>query len=285
MNTTSKKNKTIILKDIFTMYWGGQNMELENVVVEKENNIAVLSINRPKALNALNYDTLTDIKTAVKALSEDDEVAVVIITGAGEKAFVAGADIKEMRNMTPLEARGFMLYGQSVFNIIDNLPKPTIAAVNGFALGGGTELALSCDMILASEKAKFGLPEVTLGIHPGFGGSQRLPRLIGSAKAKELIFTGKMIDAKEAEKVGLVNKVVAPDKLYDEAKALASEILKNGLVAIRLVKSAINAGLDTTLEKGLAYEAETQGLAFSTEDKDEGISAFMEKRKPNFKGR
>ncbi len=260
-------------------------MELENVVVEKENNIAVLSINRPKALNALNYDTLTDIKTAVKALSDDDEVAVVIITGAGEKAFVAGADIKEMRDMTPLEARRFMLYGQSVFNMIDNLPKPTIAAVNGFALGGGTELALSCDMILASENAKFGLPEVTLGIHPGFGGSQRLPRLIGSAKAKELIFTGKMIDAKEAEKIGLVNKVVAPEKLHEEAKALASEILKNGLVAIRLVKSAINAGLDTTLEKGLAYEAETQGLAFSTEDKNEGLSAFMEKRKPNFKGR
>lgn len=260
-------------------------MELKNVVVKKENNIAVLSINRPDALNALNYDTLTDIKTAIKALSEDEEVAVVIITGAGEKAFVAGADIKEMRDMTPLEARQFMLYGQSVFNMIDSLPKPTIAAVNGFALGGGTELALSCDMILASEKARFGLPEVTLGIHPGFGGTQRLPRLIGAAKAKELIFTGKMIGAAEAEKVGLVNKVVAPDTLHEEAKALAEDILKNGQVAIRLVKSAINAGLDTTLEKGLAYEAETQGLAFSTEDKNEGLSAFMEKRKPKFKGR
>jgi enoyl-CoA hydratase len=260
-------------------------MELKNVVVKKENNIAVLSINRPDALNALNYDTLTDIKTAFKSLSEDEEVAVVIITGAGEKAFVAGADIKEMRDMTPLEARQFMLYGQSVFNMIDSLPKPTIAAVNGFALGGGTELALSCDMILASEKARFGLPEVTLGIHPGFGGTQRLPRLIGAAKAKELIFTGKMIGAAEAEKVGLVNKVVAPDKLHEEAKALAEDILKNGQVAIRLVKSAINAGLDTTLEKGLAYEAETQGLAFSTEDKNEGLSAFMEKRKPKFKGR
>jgi enoyl-CoA hydratase len=260
-------------------------MELDNVIVEKENNIAVLSINRPKALNALNYDTLTDIKTAVKALSEDDEVSVVIITGSGERAFVAGADIKEMRDMTPLEARRFMLYGQSVFNVISNLPKPTIAAVNGFALGGGTELALSCDMILASEKAKFGLPEVTLGIHPGFGGTQRLPRLIGAARAKELIFTGKMIDASEAERIGLVNKVVSPDKLHEEAKALAADILKNGQVAIKLVKSAINAGLDTTLEKGLAYEAETQGLAFSTEDKNEGLAAFMEKRKPNFKGR
>jgi enoyl-CoA hydratase len=279
------ENKTIILKHAFVVYWGGKKMELKNVVVEKENNIAVLSINRPKALNALNYDTLTDIKTAVKALSKDDEVGIVIITGSGEKAFVAGADIKEMKDMTPLEARRFMLYGQSVFNIIGNLPKPTIAAVNGFALGGGTELALSCDMIIASEKAKFGLPEVTLGIHPGFGGTQRLPRLIGSAKAKELIFTGKMIDASEAQTIGLVNKVVPPEKLQEEAKTLAAEILKNGQVAIRLVKSAINAGLDTTLEKGLAYEAETQGLAFSTEDKNEGLTAFLEKRKPKFKGR
>lgn len=260
-------------------------MELENVIVEKENNIAVLSVNRPKALNALNYETLTDIKTAIKALEKDDEVSVVIITGSGEKAFVAGADIKEMKDMTPLEARRFMLYGQSVFNLIGNLPKPTIAAVNGFALGGGCELALSCDMIMASENAKFGLPEVTLGIHPGFGGTQRLPRLIGSAKAKELIFTGKIIDANEAEKIGLVNKVTSSDKLKDEAKDLAKMIMKNGMVAIRLVKSAINAGLDTTLEKGLAYEAETQGLAFSTEDKNEGLSAFLEKRKPNFKGR
>jgi enoyl-CoA hydratase len=283
--TTKMKNKTIILILAFVINWGGKKMELKNVVVEKENNIAVLSINRPKALNALNYDTLTDIKTAIKALSEDNDVSIVIITGSGEKAFVAGADIKEMKDMTPLEARRFMLYGQNVFNIIGNLPKPTIAAVNGFALGGGTELALSCDMIIASEKAKFGLPEVTLGIHPGFGGTQRLPRLIGSAKAKELIFTGKMIDANDAERIGLVNKVVSPDKLLEEAKALAQDIMKNGQVAIRLVKSAINAGLDTTLEKGLAYEAETQGLAFSTEDKNEGLNAFLEKRKPNFKGR
>ena len=260
-------------------------MELKNVTVEKENNIAVLSVNRPKALNALNYETLSDIKTAVKALAEDDDAGIVIVTGAGDKAFVAGADIKEMKDMTPLEARRFMLFGQSVFNDIDNLPKPTIAVVNGYALGGGCELALSCDIILASDKAKFGLPEVTLGIHPGFGGSQRLPRLIGAARAKELIFTGKMIDAQEAERIGLVNKVVPLEKLREEARALAVEILKNGQVAIRLVKSAINAGLDTTLEKGLAYEAETQGLAFSTDDKNEGLTAFMEKRKPNFKGR
>ncbi len=157
--------------------------------------------------------------------------------------------------------------------------------MNGYALGGGCELALACDMIIASEKAKFGLPEVTLGIHPGFGGTQRLPRLIGAAKAKELIFTGDMIDADEALRIGLVNKVVPPENLMDVAKALAQKILKNGLIAIRLVKSAINAGLNVPLEKGLAYEAETQGLAFATEDKNEGLEAFLEKRKPNFKGK
>jgi enoyl-CoA hydratase len=178
-----------------------------------------------------------------------------------------------------------MQFGQSVFNRIDNLHKPTIAAVNGFALGGGCELALACDMLLASENAKFGLPEVTLGIHPGFGGTQRLPRLVGSAKAKEMIFTGGMIGAEEALRIGLVNKVVAQDKLMEEAKALAQKILKNGQLAIRLVKSAINAGLNMPLENGLAYEAETQGLAFATEDKNEGLTAFLEKRKPDFKGK
>jgi enoyl-CoA hydratase len=258
-------------------------MELANVVVERENAIGIISMNRPSALNALNSETLSDLKTAVKAMGEDPEVSVIIITGTGEKAFVAGADIKEMQDMTPLEARTFMHFGQRVFSDIDNSPKPVIAAVNGYALGGGCELALSCDIILASESAKFGLPEVTLGIHPGFGGTQRLPRLVGAAKAKEMIFTGEMIDAEEAKAIGLVNKVVPRDKLMDEAKDLANKILKNGQIAIRLVKSAINAGLNVPLDKGLAYEAETQGLAFATEDKSEGLNAFLEKRKPNFK--
>lgn len=260
-------------------------MELKNVILEKENNIGIISINRPDALNALNSDTLSDLKTAIEQVKEDDEISIVIITGVGEKAFVAGADIKEMKDMSPLEARKFMHFGQGVFNDIDNLPKPTIAAVKGYALGGGCELALSCDMIIASEKAKFGLPEVSLGIHPGFGGTQRLPKLIGSAKAKELIFTGEMIDAQEALRIGLVNKVVPIGKVMEEAKVLAQKILKNGPIAIRLVKSAINAGLNVPLEKGLAYEAETQGLAFATEDKNEGLEAFLEKRKPNFKGK
>jgi enoyl-CoA hydratase len=258
-------------------------MELANVVVERENAIGIISMNRPNALNALNSETLSDLKTAVKAMGDDPEVSVIIITGTGEKAFVAGADIKEMQDMTPLEARTFMHFGQRVFSDIDNSPKPVIAAVNGYALGGGCELALSCDIILASESAKFGLPEVTLGIHPGFGGTQRLPRLVGAAKAKEMIFTGEMIDAAEAKAIGLVNKVVPRDKLMDEAKDLANKILKNGQIAIRLVKSAINAGLNVPLDKGLAYEAETQGLAFATEDKSEGLTAFLEKRKPNFK--
>lgn len=260
-------------------------MELKNVIFEKDNNIGIISMNRPQALNALNHETLSDLKTACHTLGEDPEVGVIIITGMGEKAFVAGADIKEMKDMTPMEARKFMHFGQSVFSAIDNLPKPTIAAVNGYALGGGCELALACDMILASDKAKFGLPEVTLGIHPGFGGTQRLPRLVGSAKAKELIFTGDMIDANEALRIGLVNKVVSQEELMGEAKTLAQKILKNGQIAIRLVKSAINAGLNVPLEKGLAYEAETQGLAFATEDKNEGLNAFLEKRKPNFQGK
>ncbi|UCG70658.1 MAG: enoyl-CoA hydratase/isomerase family protein [Thermoplasmata archaeon] len=260
-------------------------MELKNVILEKDKNIGIISMNRPQALNALNSETLTDIRTAAQELNDDPDIGVIIITGVGEKAFVAGADIKEMKDMTPLEARKFMHFGQSVFNVIDNLPKPTIAAVNGYALGGGCELALACDMILASDKAKFGLPEVTLGIHPGFGGTQRLPRLVGSAKAKELIFTGEMIDANEALRIGLVNKVVSQEELMGEAKTLAQKILKNGQLAIRLVKSAINAGLNVPLEKGLAYEAETQGLAFATEDKNEGLNAFLEKRKPNFQGK
>jgi enoyl-CoA hydratase len=259
-------------------------MELKNVTVEKENYIGIVSVNRPDALNALNYETLSDISTAIKNMENDENISVVIITGAGEKAFVAGADIKEMKDMTPLEARTFMHFGQSVFNEIENLPKPTIAAVNGYALGGGCELAISCDMVIASENANFGLPEVGLGIHPGFGGTQRLPRLIGAAKAKELIFTGEMIDAEEALRIGLVNKVVPPDKLILEARELAQKIQKNGPIAIRLAKSAINAGLNVPLEKGLAYEAETQGLAFSTQDKSEGLEAFLAKRKPNFKG-
>jgi enoyl-CoA hydratase len=272
---------------VITLFSQGEvdSMELKNVTIEKENDIAIISINRPKALNALNHETLSDISAAAKDVLADTEIKVVIVTGVGEKAFVAGADIKEMKDMTPLEARSFMQYGQGVFSELENLPKPTIAAVNGYALGGGCELALSCDMILASEKARFGLPEVTLGIHPGFGGTQRLPRLIGSAKAKELIFTGDMVDSAEALRIGLVNKVVPPEQLMDEAKSLAQRIVKNGQIAIRLAKSAINAGLNVPLEKGLAYEAETQGLAFATEDKNEGLTAFLEKRKPNFQGK
>lgn len=260
-------------------------MELKNVKLEKEGNMATILINRPEALNALNSETLSDLKSAIQAVKCDDDVKVVIVTGSGDKAFVAGADIKEMENMSPMEARNFLLFGQDVFNELGNLEKPTIAAINGFALGGGCELALACDIILASENAKLGLPEVSLGLHPGFGGTQRLPRLIGKAKAKELIFTGDMIDAHEALKIGLVNRVLPNDKLIEDAKNLANKIMSRGSIAIKLAKASINVGTETSLEKGLAYEAETASITFSTQDKKEGTKAFLEKRKPNFVGK
>ncbi len=260
-------------------------MELKNVKLEKQENIATILINRPEAMNALNSETLSDLKSAILAVKCDENVKVVIVTGSGDKAFVAGADIKEMENMSPMEARNFLLFGQYVFNELENLEKPTIAAVNGFALGGGCELALACDMILASENAKLGLPEVSLGLHPGFGGTQRLPRLIGKAKAKELIFTGDIIDAHEALKIGLVNRVLPNDLLLEEAKSLAKKIMSRGGIAIKLAKAAINVGTETSLEKGLAYEAETASITFSTQDKKEGVKAFLEKRKPNFVGK
>ena len=214
---------------------------------------------------------------------EDDDIACVIITGEG-KAFVAGADIKEMLGKNPIEARKFTQLGQDVFRDIENMNKPVIAAVNGFALGGGCELALTCDLIIASENAKFGLPEVGLGIHPGFGGTQRLPRLIGKAKAKELIFTGEMLDAKEAQRIGLVNMVTSSERLLEEVKAIASKIATKAPIAIQLAKSAINKGCDMDLNRGLAYEVESVAMTFSTKDSKEGMKAFTERRKPKFKG-
>jgi enoyl-CoA hydratase len=260
-------------------------MDLKNVKIEKEGSIATVFIDRPKALNALNSETLKDLKTAISDIKCDDNIKIVIISGSGDKAFVAGADIKEMENMSPLEAREFLLFGQHVFNEFENLEKPIIAAINGFALGGGCELALACDIIIASSDAKLGLPEVSLGLHPGFGGTQRLPRLVGKAKAKELIFTADMIGADEALKIGLVNRVVPKEKLMEEAIGMANKILSRGSVAIKLAKAAINVGTETSLEKGLAYEAETGSLTFSTQDKKEGMKAFLEKRKPNFVGK
>lgn len=256
----------------------------ENILVEKEKSLAVVTVNRPKVLNALNRDTVLELGAAVEELEKDVEVKVIIITGAGEKAFVAGADISFMQNLTPLEARDFSRDGQRVMSLIENLSKPVIAAVNGFALGGGCELAMACDIRVASETAKFGQPEVNLGIMAGFGGTQRLTRLVNPGVAKEILFTADMIDAERAKAVGLVNHVVAPGELMNFCKSIARRIAARGPVAVRLTKEAVNEGLEMDMEKALAHEADLFAVTFTTGDRKEGIQAFLAKRKPEFKG-
>lgn len=260
-------------------------MELANVTLEKEGRIAVVTINRPKALNALNSATLKDIDTAIDEIEKDDEVLAIVLTGSGEKAFVAGADITEMKNLNTIEGRKFGSLGNKVFRRLENLEKPVVAAINGFALGGGCELSMACDIRIASQKAKFGQPEVGLGITPGFGGTQRLARLIGLGMAKELIYTGKTINAEEAFRIGLVNKVVEPEKLLEEAKALVNSIAAQAPIAVKLCKAAINRGMQCDIDTALMYESEVFGECFSTEDQKEGMSAFVEKREKNFKNR
>ncbi|SCM82735.1 3-hydroxybutyryl-CoA dehydratase [uncultured Sporomusa sp.] len=253
-----------------------------NVLYQTDNGIGMITLNRPKALNALNSELLTELNGLLDEIAQDDSVKVVIITGSGDKAFVAGADIAEMQNISPLEGRAFGKFGQAIFNKLENIPQPVIAAVNGFALGGGCELAMACDIRIASDKAKFGQPEVGLGIVPGFGGTQRLPRLIGKGRAKELLYTADMINAEEAYRIGLVNRIVAAEKLLSTAKELAEKIMARAQAAVRLCKAAVNTGMDTDLESGIAYEAEVFGLCFATADQKEGMSAFIGKRKPNF---
>ncbi|VBB07035.1 enoyl-coa hydratase/isomerase signature [Lucifera butyrica] len=259
--------------------------QFENLLFEKDNGIGMITINRPKALNALNGATLSELDALCDQLAKDNSVKVVIVTGSGEKAFIAGADITEMQPMSAVEGRNWGKFGQAVFNKLENLPQPVIAAVNGFALGGGCELAMACDIRIASEKAKFGQPEVTLGITPGFGGTQRLPRLVGKGRAKELLYTGDMIDAAEAYRIGLVNKVVPPEELLTVAKGMAAKILSRAAVAVQLCKAAVNEGMDMDLDSGVAYEAEVFGLCFATADQKEGMTAFTEKRKANFTGK
>lgn len=259
--------------------------EFANLLFENQEGIGLVTLNRPKALNALNQATLEELDKLADEIAKDASVKVVILTGSGEKAFVAGADITEMQSKSAIEGRNFGKLGQAVFNKIENLPQPVIAAVNGFALGGGCELAMACDIRIASEKAKFGQPEVTLGITPGFAGTQRLARLVGKGRSKELLFTGDVIDANEAYRIGLVNKVVAADQLMAAAKALAEKIMSRAPVAVQLCKAAVNEGLDTDLETGVAYEAEVFGLCFATADQKEGMSAFVEKRKASFQGK
>ena len=260
-------------------------MTYENLLLEKEDKIATLYINRPKALNALNRETLLELIDAITIIAQDDDIDLLIITGAGDKAFVAGADIAYMQNLSAMEARSFAALGQQVFMMIETMEKPVIAAVNGFALGGGCELAMCCDFRIASAKAKFGQPEVGLGIIPGFGGTQRLTRLIGAGMAKQLLYTADVIGADEALRIGLVNSVQTPEELLDVVKATARRILSKGQVAVRLCKAAAQEGLQTDINRGMTIEADAFGLCFATADQREGMTAFIEKRKAGFTGK
>lgn len=260
-------------------------MEYKNIIYEKIGKIAIIKINRPKALNALNTETLTELIDVFTKIEDDEEIGCVILTGEGDKAFVAGADISEMMSFNSLDGKKFSEIGQNLLFKIENSKKVVIAGVNGYALGGGCELAMACDIRIASEKAKFGQPEVNLGVIPGFGGTQRLPRIVGIGRAKELIFTGDMIDAQEAYRIGLVNKIVSADNLMEEAKKIADKINSKGPIAIKLAKESINQGMQTDIVTGCMVERENFSITCSTEDQKEGMKAFLEKRKPEFKGR
>ena len=260
-------------------------MEFNNLLVEKSDGIATVTVNRPRALNALNEKTLGELLASFEGLEADPSIRAVILTGAGEKAFVAGADIAAMKDLDVVAARNFALLGHQVMNVIEHLSKPVIAAVNGFALGGGCELALACDIRLAGDNARFGQPEVNLGVIPGFGGTQRLPRLIGKGRAKELLFTGDMIDAGEALRLGLVNRVVPPGELLGAARDLATKITGKGAFAVALCKEAVNNGLEMDIDKACRFEADHFALCFATADQKEGMGAFLEKRPANFSGR
>lgn len=258
-------------------------MTAEFVKLEFDGPIALITIDRPKALNALNQQVLAELDAAVTQVIAHPDTRAVIITGGGEKAFVAGADIAEMASATPTQALALTTRGHQVFARLEALHVPTIAAVNGFALGGGLELALACDLIFASEKAKLGLPEVTLAVIPGFGGTQRLTRLLGRARAKELIFTGEAIDANRAKEIGLVLEVVAPDALMARCKAVAHTIASRGPIAIAQAKRVIEAGADLPLRDANELERQAFALLFGTDDQKEGMKAFLEKRKAAFK--
>lgn len=259
-------------------------MAYENILFEVQDRVGVLTFNRPKALNALNPKTLDEVDSVVERVRRDDEVRVLVLTGAGEKAFVAGADISEFPKMNPLQARLFAERGHEVFFKLEQLPKPVIACVNGFALGGGCEIAMSCDFIYASDKAKFGQPEVNLGVIPGFGGTQRLARLIGRAKAKELCMTAEMIDAQQAKELGLAAKVFAADQLMEETMKVAKFLATRSPAVLRSIKQVVDRGMDVDLRSGCALEAEAFGICFAGQDAREGVAAFLEKRKPEFKG-
>jgi enoyl-CoA hydratase len=260
-------------------------MSYQFLLLDKKDFIATVTVNREKALNALNPDVLKEIQECFTSLSSDAEIRVVIVTGAGDKAFIAGADIAAMSQMSEADAVEFGNLGHAAMNAVDHCRKPVIAAVNGFCLGGGLELALSCDFIYASERAKLGLPETNLGLFPGWGGTQRLSRLIGKGKAKEIIFSAKVYSAAEALAFGIVNKSCKPEELLNEVRAVAGEIAKKGPVAVQMAKQVINEGFDLPLLHGLEKEKTTFPKCFSTEDLKEGLAAFLEKRPAQFKGK
>ena len=259
-------------------------MSWKNITFNQKEAIAIVTLNRPKVLNALNTETLNELHEIFTQLDSDTGVRVIIITGSG-KAFIAGADISEMNTYSPEEARAFSQLGHKTMDAIQNTGKPVIAAINGFTLGGGLELALSCDILIASEKAVLGLPEVNLGLIQGFGGTQRLPRLIGKARAKELIFTGEALKAQKACEIGLVNRVVPQEELLPEAEKMAQLISAKGPVALTLAKRAIESGYDVPLSDGCRNEIDAFVESFGSKDRDEGIKAFLEKRKPLFTGK
>jgi len=260
-------------------------MKYENIIVKEDDGVATITINRPKALNALNKDTLIELSKAIDNLENNNKIKVAIITGNGDKAFIAGADIKQMKDLTPLEAKDFSEIGHNLLFKIEKSRLPFIAAVNGYALGGGCELMMACDIIIASDNALIGQPEINLGISPGFGGTQRLPRLVGKTKAKEILLTGDNLTAEDAINIGLVNKVVAKDELSGFVEKLAKKISLKTSVQTAFIKELVNKGLDLDLQNANALEISYFSSSFSTHDQKEGMNAFVEKRKPSFKGK
>ncbi len=260
-------------------------MNFENILLEKKNAIAYVTINRPKVLNALNMATMEELRAAFHDIKNDKSVRVVIFTGSGEKAFIAGADINELAKNDAVTGKEYTHRGQNVLNLIENLGKPVIACINGFALGGGCEIAMACTMRLASDNAKLGQPEVKLGIIPGYGGSQRLPRLVGKGLAMQMVLAGEMITAQEAHRIRLVNEVVPPAELIPRAEAIAAKIIANAPLAVQYAMEAVNRGMEMTLAEGLYLEAVLFGVCCATEDKSEGTKAFLEKRAAEFKGK
>ena len=259
--------------------------EYANLLVEVSERIATVTVNRPEKLNPLNRETVAALDRCFADLAENPDVGGVIVTGAGEKAFVAGADLNQVNGLTALEGREWGRIGQAVFSRIEAMEKPVIAAINGYALGGGLELAMACHIRVASERAKLGQPEVKLGIVPGYGGTQRLPRLVGKGRALEMLLTGDPIDAAEAHRIGLINHVAAPDRLLPQCREIAAKILKNGPVAVALILQVVNRGLECPLPEAMEYEATQFGLSCATEDIREGVAAFLEKRSPQYQGR